>query len=1111
MCIIMKKTFKKILSILLALILGLSVYGTTYFADNTVGNYYVLSGGTGDGRSASNPAGTVAKAIASVNADGLKQGDTANIYIMQLSSLTNKATVDSNTKYHNITSLRDASSGEKVPTHTAHIIIQPYDSNIQTYFAESTKYGDIHPWFSMSGPTTYKDLALVSVRNSYNYAVNANGKDFTYNHINSYSSFFHLGSDGTFTQAWCPRISASMGGTYSNPITINIAGDILCSNFFLGCESAATDSIYKEDFNLTFDNPGIGKHATLTYTATLGPQNLTFEKNLNVKVRSVNDMTFEGTNNKTVTVNGGVQYMYLPSLNITTHLTDITTFSEGTKFWTLKPISLAVMDLISYTETAGTYSVANGKSIIATNSEGAFVTSKNGVLTLPEGEWSLEEYEATEFPTYYVINGGTGKGRTRASAASSIADVLATISKDGYTQNDTVVITVLERSDWKAAPVDDLHNMTYIGAIDNTVAAKIIIQGDPKSASKVHLAYTKHTSSEDGRNLSIYKDVTFRNLVLVGTCRDSWMFFNGNDINFENSVEFEDAYNWAGGNFNTTSGPLMATTNYIADTTFSAQNIKINALLNNGGTLSIPSNCYHSLKYTDNLNITLDNARIGQTKPFVFSFAGYHANPFTATFEKSININIKNATSVEFKSGANSNQQQFVDVKNGINVLINSGVNHNATSLFDITSITDDTPIYIIENGTNNADLIGFTNTKGKFSVSENEVYAVNEQGTRVFPENGMLTLTQGKWSVFRYRLSTGKDYFVINGGTGDGRNELNPAPSVVAAINSINEDGHTKEDTVNVYIMQRSDYNVTPTDNKHFMTYWSENGELPSAHSARIIVQPYDPTITTNLVYVSTLGAIHEVIHLNGPTTFKNLRISNVRGGENKEIYTHGCDYTIERDVTFGSLKSGDATVQHSYGDFFITSNWNGGETYNKEINILYKTPTLAGSTIYIGNARSAAGVTTYKKDVNITLDNANLGSHATISYPITFSGCNYIDKNLNIYIKNADKVHFSANSGAAVNVYGGVQVIRNSMVKSSTTVSELNCFASFSKIWDITLTTLADNTLSFTSVAGTYNVQSGGNTSRHQPKRRYRNFLQRKADTTPRCLDSYQKNNRT
>lgn len=203
----------------------------------------------------------------------------------------------------------------------------------------------------------------------------------------------------------------------------------------------------------------------------------------------------------------------------------------------------------------------------------------------------------------------------------------------------------------------------------------------------------------------------------------------------------------------------------------------------------------------------------------------------------------------------------------------------------------------------------------------------------------------------------------------GDGRTAAYPAPSVDAAIMAINEDGLDENNNANIYIMQRSDYQTTPVNKKHYITYWSIDGNITKPHKAHITVRPYDVTIKTELASTATLGEANKVIRLGGPTTFKGVRILSMRGYFNRDIYANGHSLTVEKDVSFGDLSASDAVATPCYGLHFSVATQGCG-SYNNPININYKAPTIADGSLYLTNYKG--GNHTFEEDVNVTIDNS-------------------------------------------------------------------------------------------------------------------------------------------
>ena len=1081
----MKVKFLKALSILLSLLMAFSVCSVVAVADETpVASYYVKAFGTGDGSSASSPAPTVAAAIATMKANGDDvAGNTVNIYLI---NPADGVVVDGN-KYHNLPSWRDAAGGEAHPTYSAKILVQPYEGT-SVCLAESTKHGDVHTAIYLGGPTEFKNVAVVTVRNSYNApAMNANGNDFTWSHTSS-QNYYYLGTSGV-SGAWGVPIVTSYGGTFDKDFTVNVNGNLHYGTVYIGNNQASWGNVtYNGNVTYVLNNNGIGSHSQVPGAwVMIGGVKTTFNKNLNVVVKDVSEIGFKA-GDQTVTVAGGVQYMVAPGETVTHSLTDLTCFAEGTKFWTLNPTSKAVMDYFTFTDEAGVYKVtAEGKGLIATDENGKEYKSEDGLLKVPAGTYTIDEYILPVTKEFFVKNGGTGDGTSRENPASSVAAVMATVKAANLAARDTALITILEREDWNAAPVNKVHNMTYIADATNTaltnVTPNVVIQGDPESDTKVHLAALKQLA----RHLFIGESVTFKNLVLVGTDSTNLAWYlDGGSATFESDVEFAIvASSWAGGALGESYIDISANKYVVSGNYTSKQNIEIKAPMKKG-IISIPGNNFNGgITHAEDLNLVLDNAQIGSGSAVNISFSGSHSNSFTTKYSKNVNINVKNATAVNFVNGANGNGKQFVNIAGGLQLILNPSVTYNTTDIGSIASITDTTPIYVIKNDTGNADIITFTSTAGTYNVAEGKiVYAINDAtNEKVDSQEGKLVLTEGTWTLYEYIPPKGVDYFVKYGGTGDGRTLENPAPSVYAVTAAIAAD-LTAKDTAYVNIIQSDTYNQAPEGGTgNYLTPWT--GGTPVAHTAKMVVQGYNGT-KPYLAYGNGAGINNGgnvSITLAGPTVIKSVTLVGTWGNYARNIYANGYDITVESTVGFANLNAGfnGTNFGTSYGHIINTTVYSGNPTYSKAQTITYNAGTIADHEIRIPSGNYSPS--TYKADLNLIVDAAYVGNVNPL--PIYF-GCGHQNsitsnfRNININIKSGKKVSFGNGQNANGKQFvkaNAIQAILNPNVTYNTTdIKSIAAITDDTPVYVLKVYTDVKDAIGFTDEAGVYTVNVEG-----------------------------------
>ena len=378
-------------------------------------DYYVKSGADGDGRTPETPARSVTAAIVAAQTDNeLIKGDTINVYLIQ-EDINGQATIDAD-GIHNLPVWRKGGSGDpEYPnfTYDATVVVQPYDSNVKTYLAEHQKYDQQYPRIYIAGPTVFKDISIVTVRRTANlpYVLTANGFDFTYEY-DGIDQCYALSGDGSLSNQYLIPLSTSFDGTFANDFTVTIKANMSANSqmLHLGSARANQSATYNGDFTYVLDHDGIGANGVYVYNTN----NLTFNKNLNVKVRNVtNSSTFAGFGKGgTLTVNGAVQYMVAPgevvNKPITYHFTE-----TSTPCYTLKPDSLALFDAIEFTSVAGTYNITNGLGAKATNADGKVVRSEDRVLTLTPGEWTITTYDESNNPEFsVVVNYGTSDTAT---------------------------------------------------------------------------------------------------------------------------------------------------------------------------------------------------------------------------------------------------------------------------------------------------------------------------------------------------------------------------------------------------------------------------------------------------------------------------------------------------------------------------------------------------------------------------------------------------------------------------------------------------------------------------------------------------------------------------
>jgi len=1104
-----KNRFYKILSIILSVSMLLSVCGVVANAADTAENaYYVMSGGTGDGRSEASPLATVAEAIALINEDGLDADDTATVYVMQRSDWDAVTNADGT---WNLTSWVEY--GGAVPTHTATVIVQGYGTK--------DKWGNINLAFHnmpgkaqammIMGPTVFEDVMIVCPRYDYD-AISLNGNSATFGSAVKYMRLNGGVWKGTeFTDnenTGYPGLSTTMGNhganeTYTNPVNIVLnnknTGSSKARMFYLGAIGQRTHT-YTEDVTITVNNSSTTPY--IVWGNFEGNGGVTFEKNLNFNIISaaaVNN-TLNKDNAKAVNtpiaVNGGIQIL-LNSADA--WVVDISTFSNvnavGGIFKLLN--KTGVDDVLSFTDKAGVYKIKEGYFVAAYDADGKEYPCANGYLTVPAGEYTVKDYTPPVTNDYYVINGGTGNGKTADTPAGSVAEVINTINDvDNLGEGDTANIWIMQREDWNYATVEGsdatiaANNMTY-WAKDGEVAAdheaEIVIQAYDATTT-TYLALTD-VIKPSKPYVEFTGPTTTKNITLVST---KIYYFQmgaaGNDLTIGAETKWGDNGNWDDaaekGVIRTIPAISLMSAAWGKDENISTeQNIVIENELTSGSgydrAIFIGNRGGYTANYAADVNLTIDNAN---SKPSIYW--GNYSSQGKATFNGNINVNIKSANTVTNEDGWGTT------TLNGGVQIINSGAAWSG----DVTSFVDTSKGYwYLNNTTKSANLIDFTATAGTFSVREGyAVTATNDAtGATTASADGKLVLAAGNYTLTAEKLPETVNYYVKNGATGDGRSMDAPAATVYDAIVSVNEDGLIAGDTAIINIMQRSDWNASkgvPTGpvsgiKNHEMTSWTKAGGNVPAHTATVVVQAYNTALDTYLVFSERLGA-NDAMGMNGPTVFKNIRIVGNRGIYNA-MWLNGKDVTFGEGTKYGTLEviatgssdnTWDGTVKNQTSLAMYTVNYGDSVTVKDEVTYTFENEYVSknGNTNHGVRFSGHNGHVVYDKDVNFIMNNDTAA--VQMYFGNGNSGSTTINGNLNVVVRQGNGWTMTEGK-APVTINGNVQIIVNGAPYSGGNITDFSnvTLAETSKYWLVQVNTTLADALSLTDTDGSYKVIDG------------------------------------
>ncbi len=735
-------------------------------------------------------------------------------------------------------------------------------------------------------------------------------------------------------------------------------------------------------------------------------------------------------------------------------------------------------------------------------------TSQNGegTPTLPQVPSGSDDDLTEPAPkdVYYVKFGSNGDGKSESNPAGSIESVISSINKEEYTADELVVVYIMrsekEPDDGKWDSDEDSVFLTYPDKAEcvHTPIIKYTSHGKDKAYLVFDNKYSQ--SAEGGDTMNIVGNTVFDNLNIIDPANSQGIFAQGHDLTIRNcNIYGVDKNN--GYSFCTWSGTLYA----------GAKNTGI-GMLGSGNTIVIDD-----ATSVSSVALSGDYAKSTTTKGDILLkinggtldtlyFDGGTQN-ITPIFTGNITVVLNDTVVNEYKTNkkpSTSSSKRVTMILNGSSSIVNDSMSEY---------ISESTK-YIVKVG--NGGKIGVADTAGTFSVSGGKVaYTVSSDGKTIYYGNEQIKLPTGEYkiefvtnaseiaskvaeptapsgNVFigwkdngdgtmtpNFSEPVSKEYYVKDGGTGDGRSASRPAGYVRDVVKSINADGLKKGDVAKVYIMERD--NVTTLDvgkknpEESSFTAWSRYGANASGvidkYSATLLITSYGYDGTdesmAHMAFSGTIGENANLI-LSGPTIFKNIKMLWPRVVTDRMIYTNGyeasfvnvrwmktdaeyyptpTEYHGVEEITKGTITM-SASKNHGTGsvlrletpvdidNFSITI---PGEARNKEI-----VDTEGHAAIYFDNA-----------DIKVTLKWGD-------TFGTTFK------KGFSLVANDYRSITMKGDANNLVTVSGGMQIVNN----AGKAFQMLPACVRYDKLWVLNTT---DCKLDITDTVGTYSVPDG------------------------------------
>ncbi len=763
--------------------------------------YFVMNGGTGNGLSPSAPIASVAEAITAINTAGYVAGDDVTIYIMDAcdkpyhydqngNSVVGKD-IKTNTTKTKTTTWMDANANNP-PVWTANLTIDAYDyetTSERTHLMWHPEYGR-NTQLIVNGPITFKNINLINPR-KFDREYFINGYDATFENC----VFYHLNAeahsgngiyDGAILEGHAnfmlSNASTTAGGAGSN-LVIDSAFTATGNPYGVWIAGTQDDS-YSEHVTVNLANENI---VTDIYW---GSKTATFENGLSI----VNNGTINSYVDKygNVVIKNGFELISMfgnPCFDL--ELPTSVTVTGG--IWNIKVDSDAMF--IEPSGTVGTYIIHDENLVAVAGNEdtGATYVSKDGVLTLPAGTYTVSslpasEIDGLEVEVYFDDELADGTYLKGHSIYLPILENTLFDNFDGWFSvydvedlNGGILYNIPEDCDealyfysvWSPIPDTTLVFVDAVNGLDSnggTQAAPVqtlakafeLALATTNSIKKVVVVGEIEVSGEMPKNTSP--------IIITGDGTDNSVFDLYNDcIYAQGEITFENI------SFtHTTSGGGKVFCTSIYPVTF-GENVTI------GNKFSVRVGGYDN--YNGPVKATFKSGNFGTVEVGHF----WATNRSTATTANII-VDGANISTINFTSNSWAENQKGCNYPGAVKVIVNSGSvgSINATSTADSDRLYaefQDTVTILFNNGETasvEADVAGAkgtwiissakvegcmletTGTAGTFEVVGGKTaLATSDTGAQYVSSEGTLVLPQGTYSV---------DYvdeiFYINNGT---------------------------------------------------------------------------------------------------------------------------------------------------------------------------------------------------------------------------------------------------------------------------------------------------------------------------------------------------------
>ncbi len=1017
-------------------------------------DFYVMYGGTGNGLSRENPMGSIADAIRAIENSGEGIG---TIYVIDAEDAFT-ATVGENKVEHHFVSWQNVSHTATITVRGAdgmaksHLALSSkWGDNVDAYIGGPTVFEDITIF-----RLRYYDKALNANGYDLTFGANVNFQGPKTDLVSDSNKW-----DGTLVDmelrtmpgANYPPSSLVQGPGGTLTLNSNTEGKLTV----VVLPAWSDGRTYTNDVAIRANKADAGLRIAVGGKYKNGTSAV-FSKNLNLVLGNIGSTSIvksdSGITDKLI-VKGALQIIAPASVTVTNTAGEYLTVEGGT--WTMLTEAADVLDV---TETAGAFTVADGTVYAYGEGDIVYYNTAGSALTVPAGTWNVTADKNKAVATLgsdwvdngsgiitvsrpdvvYVSNKYGSDDNNGLSAEAPFKTLAAAVSAIGLNNDGTVKILDGKDSDGNAEYAVYTRNNPWPGTYgpDNV--------SDGASIQDV-LTYSGTPSIPQHTGTITYEGLNTDCVICFGS---DHMELRGPSV-FKNLSLIEG---WACSKQLITFGYALTLDNvkYIRTSTSNTSNPatrEANGALNfsDGNKLDIDISGRNAVTHKGTLVIGATAPKIGE-----IGLGGWDRDVTISADQKVV---IEEGASVEKVKILNNNGNWKMQT---LSVVLNQSVNKLYNRSSSTSGSSTVTAVQIIENngvdvaydrtlGVGSATIGGVwfikaaegvyldtTDTNGTFT-SDTTVYAYQPNGSTIYYGTS-LALPAGDWfvvasadaakegngtpttsvaqKVFDKWVDNGEGkiqavfkldvavepgvYYVMFGGTGDGKSPDNPMSSNAAAIAAIEADDTVTEGTV--YILNNPAYegNYLPAKSKtHNYASWAR----PAAHTKLIHVVGLDADSATVLMHSPKCDTGD--MQFNGPIAFSNITLGRTRNCD-EGLTSGGWDISLD-DTTlvkqfnydsyngngwyitpgttlvsaynsnflkFGSGR-GAATAKGGRLDISAKENvrvefdWQGG-TYTNDATLAIAS---SGNDITLVMSKNEGKNTTYKKNLNFVFGN--------------------------------------------------------------------------------------------------------------------------------------------